>query len=96
MSGSTALDVRLPIGALFTTLGVLLTGYGLAASQAARSAASLSVNINLWWGLVMLVFGILMLLGAGLGRRKQSVRSAREMTEGRATETRERQHDLER
>lgn len=40
-------------------------GYGLATSgDAARYARSLSVNVNLWWGLVMFVFGALMLAAA--------------------------------
>jgi hypothetical protein len=72
VSSSSALDVRLPIGGLFTALGLLLAGYGLAtAGDATQYARSLSVNINLWWGLVMLVFGLL-LLGAAFGRRKAS------------------------
>ena len=59
MSASVGLDVRVPIGGLFTALGLLLTGYGLAtAGDASHYARSLSVNINLWWGLVMLVFGL--------------------------------------
>ncbi len=65
MSGSTGFDARLPIGTLFTVLGLLLTGYGLAtAGNAELYARSLSVNVNLWWGIVMLVFGLLMLDGA--------------------------------
>ena len=71
MSGSTGLDVRLPIGGLFTALGLLLTGYGLAtAGDASHYARSLSVNINLWWGLVMLVFGLTLLAAVWLSRRK--------------------------
>lgn len=91
MSGSTALDVRLPIGGLFTALGLLLTGYGVAtAGDASHYARSLSVNINLWWGLVMLVFGVLMLLAAALGSRRLSARRALD-----SPEARERQQDLE-
>jgi hypothetical protein len=71
MSGPTGLDVRLPIGGLFTALGLLLTGYGLAtAGDASHYARSLSVNINLWWGLVMLVFGVTLLAAVWLSRRK--------------------------
>jgi hypothetical protein len=32
-------------------------------------ARSLNININLWWGVVLLVFGALMLLGATRGRK---------------------------
>jgi hypothetical protein len=72
MSSSSDLDVRLPIGGLFTALGLLLGGYGLAtAGDAAHYARSLSVNINLWWGLVMLLFGVLLLGAARSARRRQ-------------------------
>ena len=59
------LDIRWPIGLMFTLLGVLLTGFG-----AVNRAASITpidgqdININLFWGVVLLVFGVLMLLGA--------------------------------
>jgi membrane protein implicated in regulation of membrane protease activity len=92
MSTSSGLDVRFPIGGLFTSLGLLLSGYGLAtAGNAAQYARSLSVNINLWWGLVMLVFGLLLLLLASRGRRTRSP-----SPEGQATEAREHEMGLER
>ena len=59
------LDIRLPIGLLFATLGGLLTAYGALADRAIYQR-SLGINVNLWWGLVMLAFGALMI---GLGRR---------------------------
>ncbi len=70
MSSSSGLDIRIPIGALFTALGVLLGGYGLAtAGDPTHYTRSLSVNINLWWGSLMLAFGLLLLLAARMGRR---------------------------
>lgn len=54
------LDIRTPIGLMFTILGLLLTGYGLVSDQAIY-ARSLGVNVNLWWGLVLLLFGGVML-----------------------------------
>ena len=54
------LDLRLPIGLMFAIFGVMLTLYGLA-SDPAIYARSLGININLWWGLVLLVFGLVML-----------------------------------
>ncbi len=75
MSGIGALDIRLPIGALFTILGAILAAYGLAtAGHRDLYARSLSVNVNLWWGLVLLLFGALMLWGAARAR-KSGVRS---------------------
>lgn len=71
MTQSAGLDVRVPIGGLFTALGLLLGGYGLAtAGDPSLYARSLSVNINLWWGLVMLVFGLMLLAGVWLSRRR--------------------------
>jgi hypothetical protein len=62
------LDIRLPLGLLFTVLGVLLAGYGLVADPAIY-ARSLGINVNLWWGLAMLVFGAAMLF---LSRRRSA------------------------
>ncbi|OLB22732.1 MAG: hypothetical protein AUH15_05545 [Acidobacteriales bacterium 13_2_20CM_55_8] len=59
------LDIRLPIGGLFTVLGLLLAGYGLV-SEKALYERSLGINVNLEWGLVMLIFGVIMVV---LGRR---------------------------
>ncbi|MDE3172491.1 MAG: hypothetical protein KGN74_05415 [Gemmatimonadota bacterium] len=54
------LDVRLPIGLMFTFLGAMLFIYGYVTPNAAYGA-SLGIDVNLWWGLVMLVFGLVML-----------------------------------
>jgi hypothetical protein len=56
------LDIRVPIGLLFLTLGGLLTGFGVVThfSNPAIYARSLDININIWWGLAMLVFGAAM------------------------------------
>lgn len=59
------LDIRLPLGLLFAILGVLLMGYGLA-SDPAIYQRSLSINVNLIWGFVLLLFGSVFLF---LGRR---------------------------
>ena len=54
------LDVRFPIGGMFTIFGMILTVYGIV-SDPAIYAKSLGINVNLWWGLVLLVFGLVML-----------------------------------
>ena len=59
------LDIRIPIGLMFTIFGVLLAVYGVVSDEALYQR-SLGININLWWGLFMLAFGVLMLV---LGRR---------------------------
>lgn len=55
------LDIRWPIGGLFTITGALLVIYGLV-SDPAIYQKSLGINVNLWWGVVLLVFGLAMLL----------------------------------
>jgi len=62
------LDVRLPIGMMFSVLGALLVVYGLLSDRAIY-ARSLGIDVNLWWGLVLLVFGVLMLTFALRGAR---------------------------
>lgn len=54
------LDLRLPIGLMFSIIGALLVVFGLA-SDPVIYQRSLGVNVNLWWGLVLLVFGLVML-----------------------------------
>jgi hypothetical protein len=60
------LDVKFPIGLLFTIFGILLLVFGFN-SDPAIYAKSLGVNINLRWGGLMLAFGIAMLLLSGKG-----------------------------
>lgn len=56
------LDIRLPIGMMFTLLGAILGIYGMVTgSDIEMYKSSLSYNINLWWGLVLFVFGAVML-----------------------------------
>jgi hypothetical protein len=60
------LDIRTPIGMMFALFGVLLAGYGLMTSGSVMYQRSLGININLAWGVVLLVFGLVMLwLGRG-------------------------------
>ena len=54
------LDLRIPIGGMFTIFGVILIVYGLV-SDPAMYERSLGINVNLWWGLVLLAFGLVML-----------------------------------
>ncbi len=64
------LDIRLPIGLMFTLLGAMLSIYGLAtASDAEMYQRSLGINVNLRWGLVLLVFGVAMLALFWRGRK---------------------------
>ena len=63
------LDVRLPMGLLFLCLGVILAGYGLAADPAIYARHSLGHNVNVTWGTVFALFGLLMLWLARRARK---------------------------
>ena len=61
MSEAGGLDVRYPIGGLFVVIGVILAVFGVATSgDAELYARATAVNLNLWWGIVMLAFGACM------------------------------------
>jgi len=62
------LDLRIPIGGMFAIFGAILIVYGLV-SDPAIYERSLGINVNLWWGMVLVVFGLVMLGLAMRGRR---------------------------
>ena len=56
------LDIRYPIGFLFSLIGLMLTIFGLVTgSDTELYQRSLEINVNLWTGLGMLIFGGIML-----------------------------------
>ncbi len=62
-------DIRMPIGLIFTIFGILITGYGiLTRSNTEMYHKSLNINVNLIMGILMLAFGLIMLYFA---RRKK-------------------------
>ena len=63
------LDLRLPIGLMFGVFGLILTIWGIVSPDQIYER-SLGVNVNLWWGLVLLVFGLVMLALALRSRKK--------------------------
>jgi hypothetical protein len=65
------LDIRWPIGLMFSLVGAMLVIYGLiTGSNAELYRRSLEININLRWGLVLVVFGATMLTLAWRGIRR--------------------------
>ncbi len=69
MSGSANLDLRYPIGMLFLLLGAILAIFGLLTrADTAMYAQSGGININLAWGVVMLLFGGVMTALAAAAR----------------------------
>jgi hypothetical protein len=56
------IDIRFPLGLMFSIFGVILTIYGLATiGQQAIYVISLGVNVNLISGIFTLIFGLVML-----------------------------------
>lgn len=82
MSEGGGLDLRYPIGGLFVVLGLMLVVFGLATGgNAEMYVRATAVNINLWWGVVMLAFGAFMWgLASRAGRRE--TRAATENADG--------------
>lgn len=53
------LDIRWPIGIIFSIYGVVLILYGAFANPAIFES-SMRINIDVWWGVAMLAFGVIM------------------------------------
>jgi hypothetical protein len=65
------LDLRYPIGLMFTIDGVLLTVFGMLSDKTIYDR-SLGLNVNFWWGLALLTFGVVMLVFAIRGSRRRA------------------------
>jgi hypothetical protein len=63
------LDLRIPMGMLFTIVGAIMSLYGFFTRGSVIYERSAGMDINLVWGVVMVVFGLTMFL---LGRRADS------------------------
>ena len=64
-------DIRIPVGLMFSILGVLISVYGIVTmSNTEMYQRSLGINVNIIMGLLMLAFGLIMLYFA---RRKKKV-----------------------
>ncbi len=55
------LDIRYPIGLMFGIIGLVMVLYGLLTGADPMYQRSLGINVNVWWGAVLLLFGALML-----------------------------------
>ena len=67
------IDIKFPIGLMFSILGLILTIFGIFTnSDTGLYQRSLGININLWSGAGMLVFGLLMLLLSWKSRKIKS------------------------
>jgi len=74
-----SLDLRIPLGLMFLIVGVLLSVYGLVTRGSEIYQRSAGMDINLIWGLVMLVFGLTMFL---MGRYSDKHPKPTESSEG--------------
>lgn len=62
------LDIRIPLGLIFLVVGGILAVFGFVTRHSAIYSRSLDVNLNLVWGIIMFVFGLIMYL---VGRRQK-------------------------
>jgi hypothetical protein len=68
------LDIRIPIGLMFSTLGAILAVYGWFSDPMIYVIHSFSRNVNLGWGCVLLAFGIFMLMLAYIAQQRSKKR----------------------
>lgn len=68
------LDIRIPLGLMFLVTGGLMAVYGLFTRGSAIYGKSLNMNINLIWGALMFVFGLVMYI---MGRRPRRLVASR-------------------
>jgi hypothetical protein len=57
-------DIRMPIGYLFTIYGAILVVFGILNANSDMYKRSLGINIDLWWGAILLIFGLIMAFAA--------------------------------
>lgn len=64
------LDIRWPIGLMFSVIGIMMVGYGLmTGSNDELYKRSLDINVNLYWGILLVFFGAFMLVTAWKGAK---------------------------
>jgi hypothetical protein len=62
------LDIRIPLGLIFLITGGIISVYGFFTRHSALYDKSMGINLNLTWGAIMFVFGLIMFL---VGRRQK-------------------------
>ncbi|HLI98053.1 MAG TPA: hypothetical protein VKT72_18445 [Candidatus Baltobacteraceae bacterium] len=65
------IDLRVPLGLLFSGLGAIMLAYGMTSNQAMYQR-SLGINVNLWWGIVELLFGAVTALFGYVAMRRRT------------------------
>jgi membrane-bound ClpP family serine protease len=65
------LDIRWPIGGLFSLIGLMMFVYGLVTgANQELYKRSLGINVNIYWGAVLIIFGVAMLIMAARGSKQ--------------------------
>ena len=62
------LDIRIPLGMIFLIIGGIMALFGGLSRSSALYDRSLGVNLNLTWGLLMFLFGLVMFV---VGKRQK-------------------------
>ena len=62
------LDIRIPLGMIFLIIGGIMSAFGLYSRNSSLYDRSLGINLNLTWGLIMFVFGLVMYV---VGKRQK-------------------------
>jgi multisubunit Na+/H+ antiporter MnhG subunit len=62
------LDIRIPLGLIFLIIGGIMAVFGFFTRGSALYNRSLDLNLNLTWGLIMFVFGLVMFV---VGKRQK-------------------------
>ena len=75
------IDIRLPLGILFSLLGLILVVYGLIGDSSLYQQ-SLGINVNLYWGIVLLAFGTVMFVLSRRGARAEARAATVEQSAG--------------
>jgi hypothetical protein len=72
------IDIKFPIGLMFTILGAVLSVYGFVTRfDPEMYRKSLDININLWTGIVMLAFGLFMLLTSIFQKKEEETKPSK-------------------
>jgi TRAP-type C4-dicarboxylate transport system permease small subunit len=62
----------MPLGILFLIIGALLAVYGASCNPLTHHGQRPALNIDLWWGLTMVAFGLVNVVIALVARRSPS------------------------
>lgn len=76
------LDLRIPMGLMFMLVGAILSVYGWATRGSVLYLRADNLDVNLYWGLALLVFGAGTFLLGRRGERKARLEPQKAPTPG--------------